>query len=260
MIELETLRGLVDRGDGNDRAFVDGVIRMGWPRAEGPTRAELAVLLDGLRAVTSRAHAALRQRIASGELRGRTLRAMFDDVPALERDHFVEEVLGIAYPPLDEPELGPELIAYMPSGYDEIVHALDATELKAGERFLDVGSGTGKAVLLAALLTGATGVGVECNGALVDLAERAARDLGVSDASFSHGDARECELAPADVVFMYLPFTGTVLANVLARLTTAESRPRGRYLCAGALDLERHAGIVRAGPPSSWLQVYTFVD
>src|SRR5690606_32783172 len=145
-------------------------------------------------------------RIAAGALRGAALRRRFDDVPARERDHFVEEVLGIAYPPLDEPVLPRELIAYQTGGYDEIVHALDVTRLGPGDRLVDVGSGAGKAVMLAALLGGATSRGIERDGALVELAEDARRELCVGEASFRHGDAREVPLDDVDVVFMYLPF------------------------------------------------------
>jgi protein-L-isoaspartate O-methyltransferase len=263
MVDVETLRALLDRGDGRDRAFVDAMIRMGWSRARDPQeRAELGRLHSAVRTASLRSHASLRARIAAGALRGAALRRHFDDVPSSERDHFVEEVLGIAYPPLDEPELGPELVAYAPSGYDEIVHALDVTRLGPDARFLDIGSGMGKAVMLAALLTGATSSGVECNEALSDLAEHAARELGLPGIRFTRGDARDVTFEDSDVVFMYLPFTGGALATVMDRLRrrgrceSAGSRPR--FLCAAPLDLHRYDDLVAAGPPSSWLQVYTW--
>lgn len=256
-MDLEELRALAPRGEAPDRAFVDANLRMAWSRAGEPDeRAALEAALETLRSESCRAHAALRAEIASGAARGSALRARFDDVPMLERDHFVEEVLGVAYPPFELEALGPELIAYTPSGYDEIVHAFDATELGPGDRFLDVGSGTGKVVLLAALLCGAKSAGVECDSSLVALASAAAADLALSPdgARFEHRDARDLASVEADVVFMYLPFTGRTLEAVLARIT--EARPR--RLCAGAIDLARHDELVPAGPPRSWLQVYAF--
>src|SRR5262249_13091318 len=159
------------------------------------------------------------------------------------RDHYVEEVLGIAYPPLDERRLERESMAYLPSGYDEIVHAFDATELGPGDRFLDIGSGMGKATMLAALLTGATSFGVEHDESLHELAEVAACALHVEGVHCRRDDAREAVLDEAEVVFMYLPFTGSVLSNVMARLM--ERRPEGararrRFLCAAAVDLGRY--------------------
>jgi predicted RNA methylase len=229
MVDLEALR---------DRAFADAMLRMG--RAKEPS-------IDQLREAARRSHVDLRGEIAKG-LRGEALRVRFEEVPMPERDHYVEEVLGIAYPPLEEPALGRELIPYVPSGYEEIIHAFDVTKLGEGARFLDVGSGAGKVALLAALLTGATAIGVECNSALVDLAELAAAELGVS-ARFCRGDARAVALDEVDVVFMYLPFTGQALRDVMARLSA-------RYFCTAALDLERYGDLVPAGPSRSWLHVY----
>lgn len=264
LVDLDTLRALVDRGDGRDRAFVDGMIRMAWSRAHAAKeRTALGVLHDALREASLRSHEAIRREIASGARRRDELRAYFDAVPVFERDHHVEEVLGIAYPPLDEPALGPELLAYAPSGYDEIVHAFDTTKLREGDRFLDVGAGTGKAVLLAALLSGATCVGIECNRALNDVAESASRQLRVETARFDHRDAREAPFDDdVDVVFMYLPFTGTALSTVMDRLLerwgrSSASRRRERFLCAGALDA-RYAELVTAAPSKSWLHVYAW--
>jgi SAM-dependent methyltransferase len=259
-IDLATLRGLLG-GDGRDRAYVDAITRMEWARtSDEERRSELRDLHDAVRVAANERHAGVRSRIASGALRGRALREHFDEIAMLERDHYVEEVLGIAYPPLDEPALERELVSYSPSGYDEIVHALDMVRLEPGDRFFDIGSGTGKAVMLAALLCDAQGSGIDCNGALIDLARSASAALGIESASFVHGDARETPFDDADVFFMYLPFTGRALATVMARLLERARldtpRTRRRFLCAGAVDLGRYGDLVLVGSPASWLHVY----
>jgi len=263
--DLASLGALAERGDGRDRAFVDGVVRVRWARAsDDAERARLLELERAVQAASLAAHALLRAEIAGAKLSREALRQLFDAVPAAERDHFVEEVLGIAYPPLDEPEPEPEpeLVAYTPSGYDEILHALDVTQLAPGQRFLDIGSGLGKAVMLAALLAGASSVGVERDGRLHELAEDAARSLGLEQARFERADALELLADDPDVVFMYLPFTGTTLARVLARLLeagrTGPPRRRDRFLCSALLEPGRYAELVPVGPPKSWLQVYAW--
>lgn len=257
----EALRELIERGTGRDRAFADAIVRMAWSRThDAAHRAELDLLHASVRAAALRQHAALRSRIAKGELSRGALRQLFDEQPPLERDQFVEEVLGIAYPPLEEPILAPDLMTYAPSGYDEIVHAFDVSQLGPSDRFLDLGAGLGKVVMLAALLTGAKSVGVERDGVLCELGEAARRELGLGGVQLRRGDAREVRRAEADVVFMYLPFSGEVLATVMARLladaAAAPPRARRRFLCTGALDLQRYPGLVPAGPPKSWLNVY----
>jgi SAM-dependent methyltransferase len=262
-LDLEALGALLKSGNGRDRAFVDAMARMRWSRAkDDDERAQVRELSSALQEASMKAHAELRAEIACGALRGLALRARFDDVAPDDRNHFVEEVLGIAYPPLDEPVQPPELVGYTPSSYDEIVYAFDATGLGAGDRFLDIGSGAGKAVMLAALLAGATSFGVERDEVLHEVARNAARALGVDASGLRRGDAREAALPDADVIFMYLPFTGSALGGVMERLMasarTAGPHARGRFLCAGALDLGRYDALALASAPRSWLHVYAF--
>jgi hypothetical protein len=248
------LRALIGSGAGSDRAYADALLRMAWARSESvEERRELLGVLAELRAASRCGHAQLRARIASGELRRGGLREIFDAVPPLERDHFVEEVLGIAYPPLDEGAPGTDLMSYAPSGYDEIVCAFEQSRLAAGDGFLDLGAGLGKVVMLAELLTGAESVGVEYDRQLCQLGNEACRELGLQGERLRVQDAREVVSFDADVVFMYLPFSGEVLATVMAKLL-ADARPR--YLCTGALELRRYPELSLAGPPQSWLNVY----
>lgn len=238
------------------------MIRLGWSRTDDPAeQAELEQLRTATRAAARRSHAARRAQIAAGALRGAALRRCFEELPLLERDHFVEELLGIAYPPLHEPTLARDLVGYSPSGYDEIVYAFDLTQLGPGQRFLDLGCGLGKPVLLAALLTRASSVGIDCNALLCEHGQRSARELGLDEVDFRPGDARDAPLDEADVSFMYLPFTGDALSRVLARLRAqAQPSPHGRrrYLCCGALDLRRFPELELAGPARSWLHVYAW--
>jgi protein-L-isoaspartate O-methyltransferase len=252
-LDLDELRALASRGDARDRAFVDANLRMAWARTvDSRARASIGEVHEAVRSSARQAHEALRAEIVAGEMRGDALRRRFESVAALERDHFVEEVLGVAYPPFEERVLEPELIAYTPSGYEEIVHALDVTQLGPEDRFFDVGAGAGKVVLLATLLTGARSGGVERDAALVEMARSACRELGLERTRVEHGDARDLAGVEADVVFMYLPFTGKALETVLVRL----SNTRPGWLCAGALDTSRHPELVEQCAARSWLHVY----
>ena len=255
---------LIERGDGEDRAFVDALVRMEWARSQDPSqRAELGKLHAALQGAALRRHGALREQIGQGRLRAGALRRLFDDVPRFERDHFVEEVLGIAYPPLEEPALRTsEHMTYAPSGYDEIVHAFDLTQLGPGDRFLDLGSGLGKVAILAALLAGAQSSGVDREQPLCELGRAAAIQLGVPSVQLQLGEACEAASGDADVVFMYLPFAGEVLARVMDRLRADSRRrrtpTRPRFLCTGALDPARYPELVRVGAAKSWLNVYVW--
>jgi|GEM_PF-2292953 len=260
----EALAELIERGDVGDRAFVDALIRMEWSRRDDlAQRAELCELHGALQAAARSAHADLREQIAQGRLRGAALGRRFDEVPRFERDHFVEEALGIAYPPLEQPALvTSEHMTYAPSGYDEIAHALAVTELGPGDRFLDLGSGLGKVVMLAALLTGCESWGVECDARLCELGQAAAVGVGLGHVQLQQGDAQEASSAEADVVFMYLPFAGETLTRVMARLLEEGRRPRPRarqrFLCTGPVDTARYSDLVAVGAARSWLNVYAW--
>lgn len=251
--ELASLEALALRGDVRDRAFVDGALRLAWPRAGEGARDDLSALHARLAARALEAHAATRGQIREGALRGDALRACFDAMAPEIRDHAIEEILGIAYPPLAEPPREPEIIPYAPSGYAEIVHALDVTALGPSARLVDVGAGLGKVTMLAALLTGARALGIERDAALCGRAASAAAALGLDErVTLLAGDARAIDAGDVDVVFMYLPCTGSVLDEVLARVMT-----RGfRHLCAGALDTTKHPELVSVGRPLGWLEIY----
>lgn len=263
MLSLEALRELIERGDGSDRAFADALIRMDWARSnDSGERAKLCELQGALQAASRRSHARLREQLAEGSMGGAALRRLFDAVPPPERDHFVEEALGIAYPPLDEPGLTTDTMTYAPSGYAEIVRAIDASGLAAGDRFLDLGAGLGKVVMLAALLTGATSLGIERDQRLCQLGAQACRDIRLAGVDLRPGDAREVDDLTTEVVFMYLPFSGEVLASVMARLmANASSRGvalRQRFLCTGALEPGRYPQLTLTAPAQSWLNVYAW--
>src|SRR5689334_5540071 len=107
-VDLAALRALLERGDARDRAFVDAMTRIAFARLrDAGARAELLELHAAVNAAALAAHAPLRAEIAARRLSAAALRALFDAQPRLERDQFVEEVLGIAYPPLDERRLEP---------------------------------------------------------------------------------------------------------------------------------------------------------
>ncbi len=79
-------------------------------------------------------------------------------------------------------------------------------------RILDVGSGIGKACLVATLCSSASWWGVERDPALVTAANRAAKFLGIEDrARFIHGDAWGLDWDQFDGFYFYNPFSSLLL-------------------------------------------------
>ena len=197
--------------------------------------------------------------------------AWLASLPPGARDTAVEERLGIATgdaaspatrPPDFESRhrpsggcLGEHLVGYHASGVASIVRALVEAPVVASDVLVDLGSGLGKVVLLARLLTGATARGVELQPALALRARAAADRLGI-DVRFTDGDAREVDLDDGTVFFLYVPFTGPVLAEVLGRLRAIAKR-RAIVVCALGVELHREARWLTPRPSDSfWLTIY----
>lgn len=175
-------------------------------------------------ALRLRAHAA-RAEIASGALRGAALLDALRAVPWVERDAWVDELLGIEPPPPDGPELPRGGVPYLPCGIDEIVAMVEAVPVVPDDELVDLGSGLGRVVMLAHLLSGARTRGIEIQGPLVDRARARCAALGLSAVAFVHGDAAAAEL-DGSVFFLYAPFGGDTLARVMRRLEgVAQRRP-----------------------------------
>lgn len=84
----------------------------------------------------------------------------------------------------------------------EMLRAAAVTER---DHVIDLGSGDGRIVILAARRFGATGLGVEIVPELVARSQAAARAAGVADrVSFRNEDLFTTDLSPATVVTMYL--------------------------------------------------------
>jgi hypothetical protein len=187
------------------------------------------------------------------------LLAWLASLPPGARDAAVDEHLGIAGPsPCGDGPPGDHLIGYHASGVAAIARALVEVPVGAEDVLVDLGAGLGKVVLLAHLFTGARARGVELQPPLVNGARAAAARLGCSaiDVSFTEADARVAELDDGTVFFLYAPFTGPVLAEVVRRLQGV-ARRHAIVVCALGVDLHPAAPWLVARPIDSfWLTVY----
>ena len=186
------------------------------------------------------------------------LLAWLASVPPRARDAAVEEYLGIARPaPCPSPP-GDHLVGHHAGGVASVVRMLLEVPVVVEDVVIDLGAGLGKVVLLTRLLTGATARGIELQPALVERARAAAARRRV-DVTFLREDVRQAELGDGTVFFMYLPFTGPALKEVLLRLEAVASR-RAIVVCALGLELDREAPwLVRRPMESFWLTLYDSV-
>ena len=135
---------------------------------------------------------------------------------------------------LDPEAIGPSLefaTHYEPAPVGQAEALLDASPLDPKRStFVDLGAGMGRVVLLAARRPFRAVLGVEISPALVEIAREnlvGARDplRGARDVKIVRADAREYCFPRGDlVVFLYNPFRGPVLDDVLVNLRAARER------------------------------------
>jgi SAM-dependent methyltransferase len=251
---LETLAALATSADIRDRAFAGGALRL---RCSSEERGHVGELYERVRETARQQHQAARARIREGRLDRRAFVAELAAAPLDIRDHWVEEILDVAYPPLGATSPQPELLLDSPSGLAEILFMLDRAALGPGRTFVDLGAGSGKVVLLVALLTGARAYGVEIDPELVAHARAAARALALDGAVFIEGDMRTVPLPAADVYYSFIPSARS--ADVIARLAPVAAEQRIR-LFAQRLDLERLPWLRAVDGASYWLETYESIQ
>jgi tRNA A58 N-methylase Trm61 len=82
---------------------------------------------------------------------------------------------------------------------------LELANLKPGEVLFDLGSGDGRAVIMAAKTFGARSVGIEMREDLAKRAMNVIQEHGLTDrVTIVNGDMFKTDLSSADVVYLYL--------------------------------------------------------
>jgi SAM-dependent methyltransferase len=233
-----------------DRAFASSALAF---RPDAVSSDEVAHVYERIRETARREHAGVRTRMRDGSLDRNALLEELRRAPLELRDHLIEEILDIAYPPLGELAPARDSMPYCPSGLGEILFTLEHSGLGPGKTLVDLGSGLGKVVLLAALLTGAEAWGLEIEPSLVAHARNAAATLGLDRAHFVQGDIRDAELPPADTYYLFIPLHRS--ADVVERLAPIAGARQIRVF-SQPLDEKRVPFLRATGAMSYWLTMY----
>jgi hypothetical protein len=140
------------------------------------------------------------------------------------RDDLVSDILQFREPSEASLHRVPEMLFYQPTPVRHILQLITASVLSEADVLVDLGSGLGHVPLLASMLTGVQGLGIELEAAYVASAQKCAQSLHLSRVRFIHEDARAADLSSGTVFYLYSPFTGSILADVLERLRKESTR------------------------------------
>lgn len=140
------------------------------------------------------------------------------------RDELVSGVLHLREPGEPNVQRSPEMVPYQPTPARHILHLIAATALAEDDVFIDLGSGLGHVPLLVSMVTGAQSFGIEVQSAYVASARECAQRFRLSRVWFMPQDAREADLSSGTVFYLYSPFNGSVLTDVLNALRMESTR------------------------------------
>jgi hypothetical protein len=148
-------------------------------------------------------------------------------------DVFINGLLLINPVPTETKDREPEMVYYQQTPARIILELVEKAHLTRKDVFYDLGSGLGHVPILVNLLSGATVKGIEFEPAYCDYARRCAADLNLSGVEFINADTRHVDYSVGTVFFMYTPFEGSLLQEVLEKLWGEARRRRIRLFTYG---------------------------
>ncbi|MFO0595469.1 MAG: hypothetical protein U0228_09200 [Myxococcaceae bacterium] len=170
--------------------------------------------------------------------------AWLASLPPEARDAEYERTLGLGA--TDPTQPGPHLIGHHRAGVASIALAVQHARPSPSDVFVDLGAGQGKVLTLVKSLCACQVRGVELQPSLVATA--------LPGTNITLGDARTAPLDDGTLFFLYAPFEGPVLDEVLARLHDV-ARQHAIVVCALGVNVERPWLHKREGIDSLFLDV-----
>jgi len=236
--EPHRLRERVDALDRLDAHQLDGPLPPSTGESmEAETHRRARALCDKLEAVNFRLYKTIREEIQrgsrpdrllqhvpkSGETSGPESLASGEGYDYL--DELVSGVLNFERPDDLRVQLAAEMVAYQPTPARHIFDLISRAAITERDVLVDLGSGLGHVPLLVSICTGARCTGIELEAAYVDCARRSAEALHLNNVAFFRQDARAADLSGGTVFYLYTPFTGSILREMLVSLRReADSR------------------------------------
>jgi hypothetical protein len=123
-----------------------------------------------------------------------------------------------------------EMTAYQPTPARHVLDLIAGCGFSSDDVFVDLGSGLGHVPLLVCILAGIRTLGVEVQPDYAASAQETAHCLNLDRVQFIVEDARRTDLSDGTVFYMFTPFTGSILKDVVDRLHR-QSKTRQIRIC-----------------------------
>ncbi len=188
-----------------------------------------------------------RVKLASGALSSEELlaqlRSLDQVVGALAEytyaDFYFWHLIGLeANNPRSE-EMAANMTPFIPSPLNRIETFLQEARILPSDTVVDLGSGHGPVVPFVALFSEARKViGVDYLAHHAETGNRIAKELDLKNVEFRGQDARHFDFSQGDIFFLYQPFSGPILEQVVRALSQEALRRDIKVFCTGSCGRE----------------------
>jgi len=121
-------------------------------------------------------------------------------------------------------ELEPGMVFYQKTPARIIVEL--SKKLSPGDVFFDIGCGVGQVAILVNIISDAKAIGIEFEPSFCNYAKEVASKFDLANVEFINEDARKIDYSEGNIFYLYTPFIGKMLEDVLVLLEkVALSKP-----------------------------------
>jgi len=153
-------------------------------------------------------------------------------------DLFINGLFSVQAMPEQTKDLEPEMVYYQKTPARIVFELAEEAHFSKEDVFVDIGAGLGQAAILVNLLTGIAAKGIEFEPAFCAYARDCASGLDLSKVAFIHADAREADYSEGTVFFMFTPFRGEMLREVLGMLWKESLKRKIKVITYGPCTAE----------------------
>jgi SAM-dependent methyltransferase len=153
-------------------------------------------------------------------------------------DIFINRLFFFEAIPQQTKDPEPEMVYYQKTPARIVLDLIEAARFSGDDVFVDIGSGMGQVAFLVHLLAGIVTKGIEFDPAFCDYARECAADLHLSHVTFTNRDARQADYSEGTVFFMFTPFKGAMLQEVLELLKRESMGRRIKIITYGPCTAE----------------------
>lgn len=161
-------------------------------------------------------------------------------------DIFINGLSHLQTMPQQTIDLEPEMVYYQKTPARIVFELVEKSHFIKEDVFFDLGSGLGQVAILVNLLTGITVKGIEFEPAFCNYAKYCAAELNLSNVTFINADARKADYSEGTIFFMFTPFKGEILQEVLEILRKE--------------SLSRKIKIITYGPCTAQVALQSWLD